>query len=213
MDTSVLQIGSRAIIKKKVRRDDSEFTTQIQNVDGDKIRISTPMYKSVLIRLHPETRTELSVFSGSKLYQFDAEVVDTIVEDNLYYTDILVTSTIRKIERRDYFRVEAMKDILIRKKDDKSPVDFAHGLTVDLSGGGVQFSTTQVFSEEDLIDIKIDINGQDLQLDGEILRRQVQEGLGSYKYTVKFLNIDKFTQEVIVRYVFKIQREKLQKQM
>ncbi len=213
MDTGAFQIGSRAIIKKKVRRDDSEFTTQIQNVEGDKIRILTPMYKSALIRLHPETRIELSVFSGSKFYQFDAEVIDSMVEDNLYYTDIKVTSTIRKIERRDYFRVEAMKDILVRKKDDKSPKDYSRGITIDLSGGGVQFSSTQVFSEGTVIEMKIDIDGEELQLEGEILRRQAQEGLGSYKYTVKFLDLNKLTQDIIVKFVFKIQREKLSKEM
>lgn len=212
MSTSVLKIGSRATVRKKVRRDDSEFSTQIESVDGDRIRILTPLYKSILIRLHPGTRIEMSVFDGLNLYQFDAEAIDTVIDDKINYTNIKVTSDITKLERRSYFRVEVMQDILVRKKDDENPKDYSKGIAIDLSGGGIQFSSTGIISESSIIEIKIELDGEELNLDGEVLNRVHQEHLRSYKYMVKFIDLDKFTQEKIVRYVFKVQREKLQKE-
>ena len=59
--------------------------------------------------------------------------------------------------------------------------------------------------------MKIEIDGEEFQIDGEVLSKFKQEGLGSYKYTVKFLNLDNAIQESIVKYVFKLQRESLKK--
>ena len=216
MRTSVLKIGSKGVIKKKVRRDENEFTTRIENIDGDIIRVLTPLYKSILIRLHPGTRVEVSVFDSLNLYQFEAEAINTVIEDNIYYTDMKIVSEITKLERRNYFRVEAMKDVLLRKKAEgdmhDTEEDYAKGITVDLSGGGLQLITAEVFSQSCIVEMRLELDDEELKLDGEVLNRIYQEDLLSYRYMIKFVNLDKFTQEMIVKFVFKLQREKIQKQ-
>ncbi len=211
MNTDVLKIGDKIIIKKKIRKDESEYTSQIQEIDGKKIRILTPMYRSVLIRLPEKTRIELLVYGEGKVYFLEAEAIQSIVENNLYYTDIVAVSEVEKMERRNYFRVRTMKDILVRVKDEENPEEYEPALTIDLSGGGIMLSSTQEYSEDNDIEIKMTIDGSPVILDGKVLNKEKQEGLRSYKYTVKFLNLDSSVKEKIITHVFKLQREALQK--
>lgn len=211
MNTKVLTIGDKAIVRKKSKIDRNEYTTQIQDIDDKIIRISTPMYRSALIRLRPDTRIEVLVFGASKVFEFDAEVKETFSEGNLNYTDILLTSSIKKIERRNYFRIELVKDIHVREKDEKELNEFIPAITIDLSGGGIQFSTSHKFTEGMVVEIKIEIDGKEILVNGELLNRSWQDGLGVYKYSVEFLDLSDLIQEMIVRYVFKLQRERLSK--
>lgn len=211
MNTDVLKIGDKIIIKKKVRKDESEYTSQIQDIDGKKIRILTPMYRSVLVRLQEKTRIELLVYGDGKVYYLDAEVIKTAVENNLYYTDIVAVSEVEKMERRNYYRVRTMKDILVRLKDEENPQEYESALTIDLSGGGIMFSSTHEYSEDTDIEIKMNIDDSPVILDGKVLNKEKQEGLRSYKYTVQFVNLDRSVKEKIITHVFKLQREALQK--
>ena len=69
MNTSVLKIGDKAIIQKKTRRDENEYTSQIQDIKGNTLRISTPMYRSALIRLQEKTRIEVLIYGDGKVYE------------------------------------------------------------------------------------------------------------------------------------------------
>lgn len=211
MNTNVLKIGDKAIVQKKIRKDDNEYTSQLQDIKGNILRISTPMYKSALIRLQEKTIIELLIYGDGKVYEFDAEVMGTISEGNIYYTDILVVTPVKKVERRYYFRIKTAEDIFIREKDREDQEEYIKAITIDLSGGGLQFSSTYDFEVKTQVEIKMDIGGQEIILDGKILNKSVQEGLGSYKYTVKFLNLDNSIQEMIIGHVFKIQRDNLKK--
>lgn len=211
MNTDVFKIGDKVIVKKKFRKDELEYTSQIQDIDGVKIRLLTPMYKSALIRLPEQTKIEVLVFGEGKVYELDAEVKELVNDNNLHYTDIVVIGDIRKIERRYYFRVQTMKDILIREKNQEDPEEFVNALTIDISGGGLQFSSTIDFAKNSVIEIKMGIDDKEVLLEGEILSKSRQTELRSYRYTVKFLNLDNLVQEMIIRYVFKIQRENLGK--
>lgn len=209
MNTSVLTIGDKAIVKRRSEIDKSEYTTQIQDIDGKNIRISTPMYKSALIRLRQKTRIELLVLGTTKVFELDAEVVGIDSEGNLNYTDIVVTSNIKKIERRNYFRVKMVKDIYIREKDEEELDEFVRAITIDLSGGGIQFSTSHDFPKDIIVELKMEIDGKEVLMDGELLNKSWQEEFGVYKYSVEFKDLSNLVQEMVIRYVFKIQREKL----
>lgn len=211
MNTKVLTIGDKAIVRKRSKIDKNEYTTQIQDINGKDIRILTPMYRSALIRLRPDTRIEVLVFGASKVFEFDAQVKETASDGNLNYTDIVLTSSIKKIERRNYFRVKITKDICVREKNEKNPNDFVSAITIDLSGGGVQFSTSHKFTEGINLEIKMEIDGKEILVNGELLNKSWQDGLGIYKYSVEFLDLSDLIQEMIIKYVFKIQREKLSK--
>lgn len=209
MNTNVLTIGDKAIIKRRSQIDKTEYTTQIQDIDGDKIRISTPMYKSALIRLRQKTRIELLVLGTSKVFQLYAEVVGIGSEGNLSYTDILVTSDIKKIERRNYFRVKMVKDIGVREKNEEELSEFVSAISIDLSGGGIQFSTSHNFQEGIDVEIKMEMDEKEVLMDGVLLSKSWQEGLGVYKYSVEFKGLSNLVQEMVIGHVFKIQREKL----
>lgn len=210
MNTSVLKIGDKAIIQKKTRRDENEYTSQIQDIKGNTLRISTPMYRSALIRLQEKTRIEVLIYGDGKVYEFDAEVIENIIIDSLYFTDILVLTPVVKVERRYYFRIKTAQDVFIREKNSEQE-DYIKAITIDLSGGGLQFSSTHNFENDIEVEMKMEIDEQEILLDGKMLNQSVQEGLGSYKYTVKFLNLDNSIQEMIIGHVFKIQRDNLRK--
>ena len=212
MDTSVLKIGSKVIINKKVKNDENDYISQIENVEGNKIKILTPMYKSALIRLHEGTNIGLMVFSDLGIYKLDAEVGASTVDKLLHYTELKATSKVAKFERRDHFRLKIMKDILVRKKDEndeKEEPEYVKCITIDLSGGGIQFSSTEKFEENDIVEMSIDMDDDKMILKGEILSVVKQEGVGNYKYGTKFVDMCESVRERVIRYIFKVQREKL----
>ncbi|AFS79552.1 type IV pilus assembly protein PilZ [Gottschalkia acidurici 9a] len=209
MDTSILKIGSKVIINKKVKSDENDYISQIENVEGDKIKILTPMYKSTLIRLHEGTNIGLMVFSDLGVYKLDAEVGGTIVDKLLHYTELKATSKVAKFERRDHFRLKIMKDVLVRKNDENEEMEYAKCLTIDLSGGGIQFSSTEKFEENDVVEMRIDMDDEEMVLKGKILSVVKQESVGNYKYGTKFVDIRESIREKVIRYIFKVQREKL----
>lgn len=215
MNTGALQIGSRVIVIKNTEKDKNEYTSQIESVDGKNIRILAPMYKSALIKLHEGLSINLTVFSDGKLYRFNAVVDKNVSEGFLHYVDITATSKIEKIERRDYFRIQMMKDILVRKKEDTNEEynaeEYIKAVLVDLSGGGMQFSAREKFEVDDEMEIKIDIGGKETLLMGIILNVIKQEEVKTYRYGVQFKDMDRMLREKIVTYVFKVQREQLNK--
>lgn len=210
MNTNDLKVGSKVILKKIVSQDKHEYTTQIQEIDGNILRVLTPMYKSILVRLHEGTEVELLAYSTGRVHSVFGKAGITSTDGGIYYTEIIV-SEVKKIERRNHFRVKAMEDILIRTKNDEETEEFSNGLTIDLSAGGLMFSSMHCFEENGIIEMKLGIDEEELLLEGKVLTRVEQIGLASYKHTVEFLNLDKETQELIVRYVFKVQREKLRR--
>lgn len=214
MGSSILELGSKVIVLKDTVKDKNEYVSQIINVDEEYIRIMTPMFKSALIKLHDGFNINLTVFSGGKVYRFDAKVVRNVTEGFLHYVDILPTSEIKKIERRDHFRIEIIKDILVGKRVRRDEdVEYIKATAVDLSGGGIQISTEEKFEIEDEIKIQIEIDGEHIALSGKVVNINIQEQLGMFKYGVKFNNVERMIQEKIVSYVFKTQREQLKNRM
>lgn len=203
-------------MKKKASQDKHEYTTQIQDIKDDTLLVLTPMYKSAMMRLQKGTELEMLVLDSGKIHSVFGKAGDTIIEGSLYYTEIKVID-VTKIERRSYFRVKIMTDMRVREKikqdltEELSDEEFFDAITIDLSGGGVQFSSMKSFKKNTIIEMKLGIDDRELLLEGEVLNRVEQLGLASYKHMVKFINLDTEVRELIVRYVFKIQREKLRR--
>ncbi len=210
MNTNDLKVGSKVILKKSMSQDKHEYTTQIQEIIGNTLRVLTPMHKSILVRLHEGTEVELLAYSTGRVHLVSGKAGSTSTEGSLYYTEIIVNS-VKKIERRNYFRVKTMEDLLIRVKNDEEPEEYSEGLTIDLSAGGLMFSSMRCFEENSIIEMKLGIDEDELILEGQILTRVEQLGLASYKHTVEFINLDREKQEMLVKYVFKVQREKLRR--
>lgn len=212
VNTDVLKVGDKVIVKKKNRRGENEYTSQIQEKNGSEIRLSTPMYRSVLIRLREGTIIEMIVFGDGKVYELEAQVKKTINEGNIYYTDVVAITNPKKVERRYYYRVKLTEDILVREKNGESPCEYSEAITIDLSGGGLQFACNHKFDKNCIIEVKLNLDGEEYLLDGQLVKTADPQGLSSYKYAISFLNIDEFVQEKIIKKVFKVQRENLIKQ-
>lgn len=209
METGVLKVGSKVIVNKKIAKEPIDYISQIEDIQGERIKISTPMYKSALIRLHEGSDIALMVFSHDKIYKLNAIVEKNIKDRNLHFTDIIATSDIIKVERRNHYRLTIMKDILVRKKIGKLQLEYVKGTTLDISGGGMQFSSSKGFTEVDTLEIKIELDGEELLLEGKVLSVTRQEELKSYKYGIRFEDVSKTTEDKLIRYIFKTQREKL----
>jgi len=153
------------------------------------------------------------------VYQFPSRVVKKL-KRNVPALAIYIPEKehIKRIQRRQFVRIKASIDIAVHSVEDL----FApfQAITLDISGGGLAFIVPKrdiLLESGDLLDIWIVLRMQSdqyyyLQIKGEIVNvKHLKNSMKSA--SVKFLHIDRDTQQRIIRYCFEKQREARRKEL
>jgi c-di-GMP-binding flagellar brake protein YcgR len=153
-------------------------------IDDDKISIATPIKSGMLVLLEKWANYRLYLYTAKGLYQCDCTMIQTYRERNMVLALVKVTSTLEKIQRRQYYRLEYVHEIeyrlvtseetaleeKLRLEKFTNPVEKSearkklaelnrtwHQASItDLSGGGCRFNTDEQLKTGDRIRIKFD---------------------------------------------------------
>ncbi|KNF08252.1 type IV pilus assembly protein PilZ [Gottschalkia purinilytica] len=205
----IFKTGNKVILGRKFR-DDEEYTSRIEKFDNGDIRILTPISKSKLVGFREGAEIKLVVFDKDKMYKLNGIVQRNIEDNTLHYTDIKPVSEINKIERRNYFRVSMSKKIKVISHSIGRKTFYAD--TIDISGGGMQFITDKVLNDDDELLIELNIDDEIILLNGKVINIITSQYTQKLRYCVKFVDMDFRTQDKIIKYLFKVQRERLRVQ-
>lgn len=151
----------------------------------DNISIATPIKNGMIFLLEKWVNYRLYFYTIKGLYQCDCTMVQTYRENKMVLALVKVTSDPKKIQRRQYYRLECVHDMvyrliteeetkLERKLHSAKTIDseeqaeimkklsqlnniWIQASITDLSGGGCRFNSLQMLKSGDKVRIKFDI--------------------------------------------------------
>lgn len=208
MDLKIFEQGNKVIVETEEMMGETEFSTIVEGTDEDVLKIHSPICRGALLRIRENSRVGVTVFVNDKVYRARGVAVGNYKIGNFNFADIQITSDIERIERRNYFRLSIKKDVRIMKKDTEEVVE---ARTLDISAGGTQLTSREDFYIGENILVEIDLNGDYLELDGEVVNviRDISEP--EHRYGIKFEELGEKVEDRIMRYIFEVQLEERRK--
>lgn len=218
-------------VQNSLRRDASKerkvYKSKVYDiVSEDEIKLVMPTEKGKLVLLPVGSEYDLCFYalSGS-LYQCTARVGERYRSNNVYMVTMELTSSLRKFQRREYYRLNCVVDMkcssIADEKEDnqyqevevfETDITLQDGVIVDISGGGVRFISNEEYEKEAKIRFMfiLMIEGKPRQYNvvGKVISSAEIDGKpGQFENRVQFLNLEDSEREGIIRYVFEEERK------
>jgi c-di-GMP-binding flagellar brake protein YcgR len=218
--------------EKKRPNDDEEYqghgySVKLQEIlSEDELLITTPMVGTKEYPLPFGYEVDMLFYAKHGLFQCLCKVKKTVKENNVHLLQLTVISNLRKIQRREYYRMSCALELTSRELSpeehealEQEP-DYAlskelplrRSVIVDISGGGMRFLATQSYQVSSLIycSYQLSLNGdvKKYELVGQVLDVRIKEdSKGVYEHRVQFVNISKQTREDIIKVIFELERQ------
>ncbi|AWB09398.1 Flagellar protein YcgR [Thermodesulfobium acidiphilum] len=204
---------------------DGPYSSLISYLDNDEVLwIETPMNKGFPLILAPQDLVLVNVKKGKLIYQFQSLILERRKEPNtnLFLFALKAAKEVKKIERRNFFRLPVILDITLKIKKNIQDKDFIifKGKTKDLSGGGVRVAVKssdykeimKLIKEDYIIFIEFEIDkrkkiNQKIKFVNSYTDEESKIGFISFYFD----NIYRGIQDSIIRFLFAKQREMKQK--
>lgn len=210
-------------IEVKVDRDTSIYNSRITEVDQETFSIQIPEVKRIRLHLAKGDEVEITIFTDTTLYRFRTVVLGMKAENDIGMYVLKINPKMKKIERRNFFRIEICLDIEydVIKTDERriwhtiKPTSQAS--TCDLSGGGMKLSVDKELSEDTLLVIRLTICDDDndeteIKALARVVRsfpRDVLDTEEKYVLGVKLEEIQESQREELIKYIFCMMRKKM----
>lgn len=191
MLSEIVNIGDKIELKQldnrgELMKSSKTYVSQmIDYVEDNIITIATPIKNGVTVILEREAGYRLYFYTNKGLYQCDCTMLQTYRENNMVLAAVKIISEPKKIQRRQYYRLECVQEIQYRvvteeerrleerlangkfaDSDEKAEIskklsDFNkkwnYGSIIDLSGGGCRFNSDEQLKPGDRIRIRLEL--------------------------------------------------------
>lgn len=226
-----IEIGTKvdlvAMVKSKETKDAKVYKSQVLEViDNQHFQIATPIEGYKILLLPVGERFEATFYNGPKIYICQVRITDRYKVRNQYVTDIETVTSLKKFQRREYFRLEYTRDMEYHLPENGEEVDsktketqvieeipriFDKGILLDISGGGCRFTSREKIASGEKLLIRIPLEGEEkkiLTVIGKVLSSRLLESHGrSHEQRVEFVEISTETREEIIKFVFEQERK------
>lgn len=186
----ILQIGDKIELKQldpkgiPIKSSMTYVSQVVDFIDEDTISIASPIKNGLLVILERWINYRLYFYTAKGLYQCNSTVLKIYRENNMVVVQVKLTSELKKIQRRQYYRLECIHDIDYRliteeelnleekllkgmyiSKTEKSEIEarleelrnkWVHACMIDVSGGGCRFTSEETLEPGYKIRIKFD---------------------------------------------------------
>lgn len=187
-----------------------EFVSQIVDIQEEEyIDVLIPIYKKRIVHLRHGSLLKIVSIKEDAIYE-----LNTVLHEKLFGSIPLLRlkgiSEVRKIQRRDYYRLKIFREIEVRLiidlKEKKYGESFKGNLQ-DISAGGLMFSSIEYLNEKDLLEFNLDLNGLRKIVLGVIVRRILNNNYRyPYSYGVKYVDLNITDRNAINKFIFEEQR-------
>lgn len=206
------------------------YKSQIFDVlDHGELEITMPIEGGKVILLPLDLRYEFIFYTESGLYRSVGRIRERYKTENRYMLKIVLKSPLSKFQRREYFRMQCVldmiyypltkeqaflehgEDIMENLRDENFVEKRRDGTIVDISGGGVRFISKEQNEEGGyaLVVVLLRTGEHEKQylLPGRILHCvRLETPEIKYENRVEFIISDSKLREEIIRYVFDEER-------
>lgn len=205
-------------------------------ISDEVVQITMPTDGSRIILFDTGMHFSMIFYSKRGLYNGEGVVQNRFKEGTNYVLTVLARSPLKKFQRREFFRINKMIDLnyfhisddvaalstteelFVITHNPENHYEKCHGTILDISGGGIRFSTTEpmkkdnyILSVFELVNEKFDST---FYLVTQIIESQPVPGDSQH-----FMNRAKFVlknlrdREAIVRYIFEEERQMRKKEI
>lgn len=200
----------------EVIKDDKAYKTLIIDIQDDNLRINLPVVDGEYLMLHTNEVIQInSYLDESRCFNFSSKVISRGREGNIIYYSISAPFDVKKIQRRNFFRVNLLDEVQYKviTDVDKEIIDsipYHNGLMVDLSGGGLKLKVKEKIKKEDIVLVKIAIKAMTIELKCSVARIEVTQEK-EILCGLKFLDITQNQTDLIIEELFTIVRKQRSK--
>ncbi len=199
----------------------------------DSLDLVMPIEGTKLQILPKNIRFEFDFYQEKDIYVADGIVTDHIKKGIHYLMRVKFITPLKKIQRREYFRMECylplsflgvdekavdckrLKDLQIMM--DEEPETEYKGTLLDISGGGARFIAAKLLEEYKHIFMRFQIQHENknetVECVAEIICTEKMQDVNKYVYRVKFKFKEDRTKDLIIRYIFDEQRRIRKKEL
>jgi len=194
--------------KLEVLYDKKNYKSVIQDIreKEEEILISIPVLDGEYLTLATGTIIEQIYYGNNNIYQFKTKILGRTKERNLSLYRLSLPYDIKKIQRRDYVRVNFVKIINYINAKDIEKEKYKKALLLDLSGGGMRIKVEEKLEKDDIILAKIVYENSIINVNGKVIRVERTED-NKYICGIIFSDINERTREEIIKIVFKVMRK------
>lgn len=209
MEDFNLKVNDRieVVVNKKV------YKTLIIDLEDDSLMINLPVGDGEYLMVHINQKIEMNCFlDDGRCFNFYSKVISRGKEGNIIYYEISKPFDIKKIQRRNFFRVGLLDTIEYKKitdinKEEFASVPYKDAFMVNLSGGGLKLKVIDdTIKRDDLLLIRIRIKEMEIELKCAIVRIENTEDKEKL-CGLKFLDITPVQTDIIIQGLFEIARK------
>lgn len=202
------------------------YISQVYDIlEDEQLKIAMPIVEGRVVPLPLHARYNACFYSSGGLYQAKLVITGRYKEDGLYILEAELTSELKKFQRRQYFRLEHTMDLEYKVVSDEEIMDMleqpdkmeeitsygmSEGIILDISGGGIRFTTKEELEKksEVLVNINIGIATEDIcRLPATIISSTKADNREKlYVNRAEFHNMKDATREKIIKYIFDLER-------
>lgn len=199
----------------------------------DSMYIAMPFQEGKLIPISVGQELKLTFFAKSGLLQCKAIVMNRLKKDSLFLMEIQLTTDLKKIQRREYFRFSCRIPLEYRILDDEEreqleldhkyetsaeQLEWKNGIILDLSGGGIRFVSANKEKKDAVFQIRFEIqSGEEkemMRIFAKLLRSESNPNNNTlYDNRVEYWLVEDNKREKIIRFIFEEQRRNRSKQL
>lgn len=194
--------------------------------NGD-VLVAMPVSEGKVIPLSVGDEYDTTFYSKSGLLNCKMVVSGRYKKDYLFLLSLQQLSELKKVQRREYFRLSCRNPLKYRILDEveRSEIEKGHpyekelkeedwknGVMLDLSGGGIRFVSAFAEQKDSMIQVRfefiVDVDPVVVYAYAHLLRSERSENNPSiYDQRIKFFRMDRNMRETIIKYIFDTQRK------
>ena len=185
--------------------DENDFVYRcvIQGINEDDVLINIPMGEGKFYFLDENIEYEMNYYNESSYYTFKTTLLEQVKneENNIPLYRLQKPYDVIKIQRRDFVRVDLIDCITFQREGETK---WYEGLILDLSGGGIRFSTYEVLEVDKLLRCRLLLNiDEEVLINAKIIRCDGKNTRYQYIYALEYVDIKESIREKIIRRVYK----------
>lgn len=182
------------------------YRTRIEEVGERLLLVGAPFQHGQLVPLREGTKVKLTFCDEAAVYSFEGKIMQRIAVPVPMFV-LELPDTVAKVQRRNFVRVNASFPIKFRMVTREGLSDSYNAMMLDLSGGGVRFTTKERVEDRSLLYVHITLPIGELQTPVRVIRAIKTEETNLYSVSNEFYEISERERDTIIRCVFDIQRE------
>ncbi|WP_407307346.1 flagellar brake protein [Desulfosporosinus sp. SB140] len=185
---------------------EGKYRTRIEEVGERLLMVGAPYDKGEIVPLREGVVVRLTFWDEVAAYSFEGRIMQRIAIPVPMFV-LELPNSVAKVQRRSFVRVPAFFPVVFRTVTKEGLSDLKKATMLDLSGGGMRFTTEDYVENRSLLYAQLSLPNGELQTPVRVCRAEKIEDSKRYTISVEFHDLPERDRDRIVKCVFDIQRE------